>query len=138
VKVFYVDVHNYREDLGATSAICRLEYIIINRGSGARMEGIDRSPLKTTGQPGYAQVIWPRSHGCWDFFAVSVEEPSKVYLNSALDVPRQPIIAVPGQYTLGYEVFAENFPVLRFQIELQFTSKVETIQAEVNLESAAA
>lgn len=51
---------------------------------------------------------------------------------------KQPIITVPGQYALSYEVFAENFPVLRFQIELQFTGKVETIQAEVNPESEAA
>ncbi len=136
VRVFYVDVHNRRHELGALSAIARLEHIV--RPDGTIQRDIDRSPPKTTGQPGYTQVIWPQSHAAWDFLTVHMDKPSTVYLSSALDVvPRNPIISAPGEYTLAYEVFAENFPVLRFGIRLSVSDDPQTTSATL-LESQAA
>jgi hypothetical protein len=113
VRVFYVDVHNRRRDIGGLSAIARLRSVEPQSGE------LDRSPLKCTGQPGYSQVVWPESHCSWDFLAVDMSAPSTIYLNSALDsVPRQPIIAASGEYLLRYEVFAENFPLLTFELEV--------------------
>ena len=67
-------------------------------------------------------MIWPRAHAAWDFLSVHLEEKSSIYLNSALDVERRPIISSPGKYVLGYEVFAEHFPVLRFGVELSVSN----------------
>jgi hypothetical protein len=116
IRVFFVDIVNRRRELGATNAIARLERIV--HSNGRIQKDVDRSPLKTTGQPGFVHVIWPESHAAWDVLSVAADRPSTVYLNSALDVPRTPLITSPGEYILGYEVFAERFPVLRFGVKL--------------------
>jgi hypothetical protein len=126
VRVFYQDICNNRDDVGALNAVARLQHVIERNTKWKPIE-LDRSPLKCTGQPGYEQVIWPKSHACWDFLAICVHEPAVVHLNSALDrVPREPIIAMPGQYELRYEIFAENFPVMRFCIDLTLTGDFST------------
>lgn len=126
VRVFYQDICNNRDDIGALNAVARLQHVI-SRDPTWQPTELDRSPLKCTGQPGYEQVIWPKSHACWDWLAICVEKPAVVYLNSALDRPgREPIISVHGEYELGYEVFAENFPVLRFCIDLTLTGDLST------------
>lgn len=128
VRVFEVDVHNRRHELGALNAIARLKQIVSPDGSVSG--DIDRSPLKTTGQPGYTQVIWPRSHAAWDLFAVRMDTPSTICLNSALDVaPRSPVISLPGEYVLTYEIFAENFPVLRFDVRLSVSDNPQATSA---------
>jgi len=59
-----------------------------------------------------------------------MEEPPKVFLNSALDlIPRTPIITATGEYVLTYEVFAVNFPVLRFEIKLSVSDDPTTTTA---------
>jgi len=127
VRVFYVDIHNHRDDIGAVNAIARLQRVMPETELH-----LDRSPLKTTGQPGYSQVIWPLSHAAWDFLAVDIDQPGYVFLNSALDsVPRNPVISKPGHYTLSYEVFAENFPVLRFQVNLAVASNPDNTTASL-------
>jgi hypothetical protein len=58
--------------------------------------------------------------------------PATVYLNSALDsIPRRPIISAAGQYQLSYEVFAENFPLLSFQLDLSVSEDPATTSASV-------
>lgn len=117
VRVCYVDIHNLRQDLGALNATARLA--CVKRPDDSATHDLDRSPLKCTGQPGYSQVIWPGSHACWDFLAVDMQAASTVYLNSALDsLPRQPVLTGAGNYELTYEIFAENFPVLKFSVKL--------------------
>lgn len=128
LRTFYVDVHNRRHELGALDAVARLEHIV--QPDGTVQRDVDRSPLKVTGQPGFAQVIWPLSHAAWDSLSVSMEQPSTIYLNSALDVhPRSPIITSPGEYRLAYEVFAQNFPVLRFDVRLSVSENPESTSA---------
>ena len=118
VRTFYVKIYNQRAELGALSSVARLEHIV--RPDGAIDRKIDRSPLKATGSAqSYTQVIWPQSVATWDCLSVSIEEPPNIYLNSSLDVvPRKPIISEIGEHLLAYEVFAENFPVLKFGVKL--------------------
>jgi hypothetical protein len=95
VRVFEVDVHNNRSDLGALNATARLRRI-----NGIAPPGIDSSPLKATGQQGYSHTISPETWVAWDLLAVRLDRPVTVCLNSALGVPRQPIISTPGDYVL--------------------------------------
>lgn len=117
VRVFEVDIQNLRRDLGALNAIARLRKVV--DAVGNVLSGVDTSPLKTTGHFAYRQAIWPESHAAWDLLAVRMDVPATLALNSSLDVvPRSPIISTPGKYSLSYEIFAEGFPVLTFDVEL--------------------
>ena len=130
VRVFEVDIHNRRHDLGAVNTIARLRQVTDPDGS-IRCD-IDQSPLKTVGQPGYTQVIWPRSHAAWDLFAICMDAPATICLNSALDVvPRSPVISEPGTYILKYEIFAENFPILSFEVRLSVGDDPEATSATI-------
>lgn len=117
VQVLYVDIVNGRPDLGAMETVARLD-TIVDRGV-ARVSP-DRSHLKATGYPGFAQTIFPRSHGAFDLLALAADRPHIVTLNSALDVsPRSAILSAPGEFLLEYEVLAKGFPVLRFGVHLR-------------------
>ena len=122
----YIDVENRRPDLAAYDTVARLEFI--RPRSGDRYICPNRSHLKTTGQPGFTQVIWPKSHGAFDLLMINHEFPRRMYLNNALDVmPRSPIIKEPGHYALEYAVLARDFPVLRFTIEVELKNTFDTI-----------
>jgi hypothetical protein len=106
-----------------------------------------RSPLKTTGRPGFAHTIFPGSHEAFDLLCVggfwtptesrltvpaasdSMQgTPIKVrdrgiYLNSALDLAgsgRLPIGA--GAWQLRYEFYAISFPLLSVSIAINVTN----------------
>jgi hypothetical protein len=126
-RFLYVDIENKRGDLAAFDTVARLESI--EPFGGKKYLCKDRSLLKVAGQPGFNQIIWPCSHGAFDFLAVDEQQPWLMYLNSALDKPRVPLIKDRGRYTLGYAVLASDFPVLRFTIDLELTGKLETTTA---------
>jgi len=129
-RVLQVDIHNRRSDLVAMGSIARLKQIV--DPDGRTRTQVDRSPLKTTGQQGYAQPIWPESHAAWDLLAISMEQPATIYLNSSLDVaPRHPVISSPGDHLLEYEVFAEHFPALEFGVKLCVLARPEATSAEL-------
>lgn len=131
VRVFELDIHNRRNDLAALSAVARLRRLRLPDGS--TQTDLDTSPLKAVGQYGFVHTIWPERHVAWDLFAVHTEELSTVSLNSALDViPRRPLISVPGDYLLTYEIFAVNFPVLT--LDLQLSVNTDPIATSVSLE----
>ena len=123
-RFLYIDIENKRRDLAAFDTVARLEFI---QTSGyAKYQCPNRSHLKTTGQPGFSQIIWPCSHGAFDLLVVDQECPLHVYLNNALDVtPRVPVIEDRGRYALEYSVLAREFPVLRFTIDLELTGLLE-------------
>jgi hypothetical protein len=117
VQVLYVDIVNCRPDLGAVGTVARLAAIV---EQGRKRVSPDRSHLKATAYPGYAQTIFPESHGAFDLLALVLNQPHIVTLNSALDVsPRSAIINAPGEYLFEYEVFANAFPVLSFGVHLR-------------------
>lgn len=113
-RFLYVDIENKRPDLAAMDD----RYISPNR-----------SHLKTTGQPGFNQVIWPQSHGAFDVLMVARYDAACIFLNSALDVPPAPLIAACGHYGLEYAVLARDFPVLHFTIDLEVTGRIDTTTA---------
>jgi hypothetical protein len=116
-KFLYANIENRRNDLGALSAIMRLASI--TNPQGQKLPSNDRSPLKAAGQPGFNQVIWPQSHASWDLLMVNIRDQGHIYLNSALDIQSKlPVITEQGKHLLDYEVFAENFPILNFSVEL--------------------
>lgn len=127
-RFLYIDIENRRSDLGAFDTVARLSFITYPNGQ--RVNSVNRSHLKVTGQPGFSQVIWPESHGAFDLLVVSSENPSRVYLNNALDVfPQEPIIDGVGHYELEYEVFAKDFPNLSFRVNLNLTGELQSTEA---------
>jgi hypothetical protein len=127
-RFLYIDIENKRRDLAAFDTVARLEFI--QPFGEAKYQCPNRSHLKTTGQPGFIQVIWPCSHGAFDLLVVDQQRPLHVYLNNALDVtPRVPVIRDRGRYSLEYSVLAREFPVLHFTIDLELTGVLESAAA---------
>lgn len=116
-RALHVDIENRRPDLGAAGTLARLAEL--------RPEGEDwhlspnRAPLKATGQPGFQQTIWPKSHGAFDLLFVDESTGRcRIFLNNALDItPRPVLLDAPGDYLLRYEVFAEGFEVIQFTVK---------------------
>lgn len=132
IKVFHGHISNSRMDCGAIDAVARLAFITYP--SGNREQSPDRSHLKVSGQPGYAQTIWPESTGTYDLLSLDINNQSQIFLNSSHDVyPRQPLISQNGEFLLEYEIFAQGFPPLRFSLRLNVTGDFTTTQAEVLL-----
>ena len=129
-RFLYIDVENRRDDLAGFDTVARLAFITGPKGT--RDPSPNRSHLKTTGQPGFVQIIWPRSHGAFDVLVIDATNPCQVFLNNALDVtPLMPVITSSGLYKLEYEVLARDFPVLNFALTLNVTGKCETTEAHL-------
>jgi hypothetical protein len=129
VRVYELDIHNRRNDVAALNAVARLKQITLP--DGTTRSDIDSSPLKAVGQPGYAHVIWPERHAAWDLLAVHADAPATVSLNSSLDVPRLPLVSVPGLYRVTFEIFAVNFPSLTFTVILSVSNEPTATSAQV-------
>lgn len=115
-RALQIDIQNKRNDIAAQNTVARLEFI---ESQGKKIPCGDRSMLKVTGHPGFSQVIWPENHGAFDLFLMDRNNPSHMYLNSALDLrPKNPIISQNGVYYLYYAILAENFPLLKFKVKI--------------------
>ena len=129
-RFLYVEIENRRGNLGAFNTVARLAHI--TDPTGHKCPSQDRSHLKSAIQGEFAQVIWPRSYGAFDLLVVDLNRRGQIYLNSALDVSfPDPIACDPGIYRLHYEVFAEQFPILEFSVELHVTGKIDTTEAKL-------
>ncbi len=127
VKGLLVDVANGRPDVGSSTCVARLASITNN---GIITPSPDRSHLKCTGFPGYVNVVWPASQVAFDLLSIDMANQSNIFLHSSMDViPRLPIISTPGTYQLHYEVFAKDFPILEFDIDLNVTGNAATTTA---------
>jgi hypothetical protein len=116
----YLDVHNDRPDIAALESTARL--LDYAQHGQAPLPSPIRSPLKTTGRPGFSHTVFPRSYEAFDLLCVDQEKGLRAYLNSALDIV--PIPALPltyGTWLLRYQFFAIDFPVLTVTIELTLT-----------------
>lgn len=120
IRALHASIRNDRKDLGALETIARLASITDQ--SGEKRKSPDGSQLKATGHRGYSRTIWPEDEGIFDLLAIDMDNPSRVYLMSELDVsPREPIIVKLGVCYLDYEVFSQGFPRLSFCIKLSLT-----------------
>lgn len=115
-RALHIDIENRRPDLSAAGAVARLAKLRV--ADDCWRISPNRSHLKVTGQPGFAQTIWPQSHGAFNVAFVDLREKRcRVYLNSALDIrPIPPILDTPGDHLLRFEVFAQGFDVLQFEV----------------------
>jgi len=114
-------VENRRHDIGAVYTVVRL-IGYTDCASGQRHTSPDQSNLKASGRIGYEHTIWPQSEAVFDLFALHLENPGKLFLNSEHDFRnRSPILDKPGDYTLHYEVFSQGFPVLPFTLSVRLT-----------------
>ena len=116
--IWHAQVENRRIDAAAVNAVCVLDYIKFPDGEKRNCD--DRSYLKWAFyQKGYQRTILPKDHGLLDIFAIHADELG-IYLHSARDTPREPILRDNGEYELYYKVFSEGFPLLSFGVQVNY------------------
>jgi len=131
VRVFHVHLENRRLDRGAFDTMVRMVSIVA--ADGTQSPSPDLSPLKASGHNvAYSQAIWPGRTGEIDSLSVRYDRAQEIYLNSAMDLsPRAPIIDAIGTFRLNYEMFAQEYPVRQFTIELNVTGDAMTTTAQI-------
>ncbi len=127
--VWFAHIENKRSRTRAENTRARLINVTDPSGKSACP---DRGLLKWAGQFGYERLIMPNEDEPFDAFAIDFKNHLYVYLHSAADVPREPIIkGATGIYKLKYHVIAFNYPTLEFEIQLNLTGDVNTTTAEL-------
>ena len=123
IKVWRIGVENRRSDVAAIKTICILDYVEFN----GRKDEPDQSNLKWAGQMGYEKTILPNDIGVLDIFSIHSKKQG-IFLQSAKDTPRQPIIVNNGEYTLHFKLYSQNFPLVKFIVKLilQYDQKEES------------
>jgi hypothetical protein len=123
-RMLLAKIRNSRSGKSAANTIARLKSI--QKEGTPPIPAPDRSPLKASGINGYSHIIWPDSDENFDLFAIHLDCPREVFLNSAHDFrSRHPIISQVGRYELDYEVFSEGFPLLGFRIHLDVNERAD-------------
>jgi len=89
-RVWFLWVRNHREDRPAYDTVAIL-HSITNEATGEKTRCLDSSYLKWAGQMGFHKTIFPQDWAAFSAFAIRVGQPG-VFLHSAADVQRQPII----------------------------------------------
>jgi hypothetical protein len=118
-RVWFLWVRNDRKDRAAFDTVAILRSIT-NEATGEVTLSHDRSYLKWAGQIGFHKTILPQDFAGFSAFALRVNQPG-VYLHSAADVPRQPVVSEVGSYKLEYEIFSESFPPVKAIVALNYT-----------------
>ncbi len=127
--VWFAHIENRRSRTRAENTRARLANVTDPKG---KCSCPDRGLLKWAGQFGYERLIMPGEDEPFDAFAIDFKNHLEIYLHSAADVPREPIIkGVPGVYKLKYQIIAFNFPTMEFEIKLELTGNIETTKAEL-------
>lgn len=137
--IWHCRILNRRNGKAAANTLAILKNIVHPDG---HITEPDRTFLKWAFQlKDYSRTIFPRSSASFDLLAVDVNNPLSVYLHSRLDtylpnsigsISRQPIISGPvGTYRLTYQVFAENFPLLEFTVELNLTNNIDATSVQL-------
>ena len=130
VKALHIDILNNRPDIGASNCVVRLNKITHN---GIITDCPDKNHLKCRGFQGYLNVIWPSNHCSFDLLSIDISNQSNIFLHSAADIhPRQPVISAIGHYLLHYQVFAEDFPINEFTVDLNATGNIATTTAQMH------
>ena len=124
-QVWFLHVRNHRNDLSAFDTVAIL-HSVTNEATGERGRP-DGSYLKWAGQQGFHRTIFPEDDAHFSAFAIRAGQPG-VFLHSAADVVRQPIINEVGLYTLEYRVFSETFPPIKAMISLNYAGPLEVVQ----------
>jgi hypothetical protein len=129
--IWHLPVKNLRYDTAAFDTVARLNEIVDPNGNS--MLSKDRNFLKWSGKKtAYSATILPRDECNFDLFALDQANNSLLRLHSEEDNPsRQPIITVPGNYVLRYQIFSKGFPFLEVDIQLTLTGQFDTTQVVI-------
>jgi hypothetical protein len=120
-RVWFLHVRNCRSDRSAFDAVAILRSIT-NEDTGQH-ESPDSSYLKWAGQMGFHKTIFPRDDAHFSAFAIRVGQPG-VFLHSAADVQRQPIIKQVAAYRLEYCIYSESFPPAKATVALKYAGPI--------------
>jgi hypothetical protein len=121
--VAYAVIKNARPDISASHCSARCLSVDPGGTSG------NRGYLKVRGHIGHQQLIWPGE--CAEFDLLNILANSNAFPNqpsypatiipSDLDALSSPLFTTAGVFLVTYEVYAENFPRLQFQISVDVT-----------------
>lgn len=130
VYIYECRIENNRGDKAAMNTLAILKSI---EGPNGQAIYPDTSYLKWAGQIGYSRTIFPLNSARFCLLQIDYNDLLSVYLQSAADIhPRLPIISgQAGNYKLSYQVFAENFPMLEFQVLLNLTGNINATTVTV-------
>lgn len=123
-KVWFLHVCNHRKDRFAVDALAIL-HSVTNEKTRRECRP-DSSYLKWGGQKGFHKTIFPEDEAHFSAFAIRAGQPG-VFLHSAADVVRKPVISETGQYKLQYRVFSETFPPAKAIVLLNYTGPLEVV-----------
>lgn len=121
-KVWFLCVRNCRKDRSAFDTVAILRSVT-NEATG-QVTRPDSSYLKWGGQMGFRKTIFPEDEAHFSAFALRVDQPG-VFLHSAADVARSPIIREVGRYKLEYSIFSESFPPADATVALSYNGSLE-------------
>ena len=121
-RIALVGIRNRRNDYAATNCQVHLKEIKGN------FYNLDRAPVKAAGVSAYVHTIWPGEKVAFDLFGYDVNQ-KKIFMHTECDMTehdrQKPLIERPGDYILTYEVYAEHFPVLTFDVKLHLGDDVD-------------
>lgn len=117
-------IENRRSDIPARNCVATLWEIENISGNGKI--GEDKSNLKWADRAAYTGFIRsskdvnaPESADIC-LFAINAHNKTEVYLQSERDHnPREPIISGEGTYKLKYRIYADDFPMKEFTVQLE-------------------
>ncbi|HEY2293128.1 MAG TPA: hypothetical protein VGM86_20695 [Thermoanaerobaculia bacterium] len=133
-QVWFLWVQNHRKDRSAFDTVAIL-HSVTNEVTGL-VTRPDSSYLKWAGQKGFHKTIFPQDEAHFSAFVIRVNQPG-VFLHSAADVPRQPIINEVGRYKLEYRIFSESFPPVSVTVALDYSGPLKMgIQIQPSATSA--
>lgn len=129
--IWHLLIKNLRYESAAFDTVVRLNEIVDPAGN--LIKSRDRNFLKWAGKmTAYSATILPRDECNFDLFALDQANNSLLRLHSDEDnPPRQPIITVPGNYVLHYQLFSKGFPLLEFNVQLILTGNYNTTQVTI-------
>jgi hypothetical protein len=117
-RVWFLSVGNQRGDRAAFDTVAIL-HSVTNDATEVETRP-DSSYLKWAGQGGFHKTIFPQDEAHFSAFTVRVGQPG-IFLHSAADVRRQPIVSEVGRYKLKYSIFSESFPPVNAIVALDYT-----------------
>jgi hypothetical protein len=117
--VWQAKIENRRPDRAAVNMVCVLESINSTPCD-------DHAYLKWANQSTYMITLLPGDFAFVDLFAVRANMQG-LFLHSARDhIPRLPVIAGNGDYRLAFKVFADGFPLLPFEVDVELRWQAPT------------
>lgn len=125
-----VNIKNQRNDCAAINCQVHLKRIgeIVNQQTIQR-DNIDRNPVKASGVKAYSQTIGPGETASFDLFVFDCQR-NQLFMRTESDVIttqglQRPLITKEGEYILTFEVIAQQFPLLTFDVRVQLGDGVE-------------